>query len=216
MNKSTNATYDQYVKMGRDLVSQVKCHQAQIAYYATKVCEIKHGGKTRSSVYTLGKYAADIGVNRKTLSEWVSIYRNVIVKIDLDAEKVTQKDWTVATRVQKLFKDEKQTVQAIMGIPHAKNRGVRQDMSPAKVKDLFKQSYNGPNMQSEVYAWNDSIITIKNKIASRDLSGVSLSSLISLKENLDKASEHLLRQITKAKPEKKVKNAKAAQRAATK
>jgi transposase-like protein len=203
--KQSNTTYDQYVKMGRDLVNQINSHQAQLAYYATKVCEIKHGGKTRSTVYTIKKYAEDVGVHHKTLSEWVSVYRNVISKIDLDPEKVTKKDWSVARRVQNLFNEEKRTVQSIMGMSGKKERGCRQDVSKERVKDLFNQNYDGPSFQSEVYSWNDYVIFVKNKLLSRDLDKVSTSSLISLKENLDKASDIILKHITKSEVPKKVK-----------
>lgn len=213
---ATSTSYEQYVRMGKDLVNTINCYQAQIAYYATKVCEIKHGGITRSTTYTLTKYAADIGIKSKTLSEWVSIYRNVITKVDIDPEKVTKKDWTVATRVQSLYAGEKRTMQALAGLSGKKNKGYRPDVSVERVKDLFKQNYDGPSFQKEVYEWADYVIFIKNKLLARDLSTVSVSSLISLKENLDKASDHILAELTKKKPVAKVKNAKAALRAAAK
>jgi hypothetical protein len=207
--KTGNATYDQYVKMGRELVNSINAYQAQIAYYATKVCEISHGGIKRSTVYTLSKYAADIGVNRKTLSEWVSVYRNVIAKIDIDPEKVSKKDWSVAQRVQTIFNQEKRVEQAMNGTSGKKQRGTRKDVTPERVKDLFKQEYDGPSFQKELYEWDQYVIFIKNKLLSRDLSKVSTSSLISLKENLDKASDQILKHLTKgSKPAQKVKTRK--------
>lgn len=198
-----NTEYEQYVKMGRDLVGQIECYQAQIAFYATKVCEIKHGGRTRSTVYTLSKYATDIGINRKTLSEWVAVYRNVIQKLGKEAKEVTSKDWSVANRVQNLLKDEKRTVQTIMGVKGAKTHGYKQEVSAERIKDLFKQNYDGPSFQKELYAWNDYIVFIKNKLVGRDLSQVSTSSLLSLKENLDAASDTILRHLTNTPGSKK-------------
>lgn len=212
-----NTTYDQYVKMGKDLVNQIGCYQAQIAYYATQVCTIKHGGITKDTTYTLTKYAKDIGVKSKTLSEWVSVYKNVITKLNMDPEKVTKKDWSVANKVQNMFNEEKRIEQAMLGISGSKNKGVRKNMSPEIVKDLFNQNYNKNSFQSEIYEWDKYVIFIKNKLTARDLNEASVSSLINLKENLDKASEVLLRHISNPKKStKKVVNKTAQNRVTTK
>lgn len=191
-----NELYDQYVKMGRDCLNDINSKQALIAYYATIVCTIKHGGHTDSKTYTLSKYAADIGMKLKTLSDWVLIYKNVIAKMSIPADKVTKKEWTVANRVQQLLNQEKRTKQALSGLPRKKTKGVKVDASPERVKDLFKRSYDKKDFQREIYTWNDYVLNIKNALVSKNLSSVELNSLISLKENLDKASDVILRHIT--------------------
>jgi hypothetical protein len=190
-------TYEQYVEMGKKIIGDMKCYQAQVAYYATKVCEIKHGGRVRSTTYTLTKYAADIGVHKKTLSEWVSVYRNVISKLDKEVSKITPKDWTVANRVQNLLNEEKKTIQHIMGTSGKKERGTRKDVSPKRVRDLFNKNYDSNTFQNDIYNWNNQIIFMKNKIVTRDLGEVSVGSLISLKENIDAISDMILRQLLK-------------------
>jgi hypothetical protein len=192
--------YLSYVSLAKGLLSEIKSHQAKIAFYATKVCEIKHGGRTASSVYTISKFAEDIGMNRKTLSEWISIYKNVIVKLGKEASEVSGKDWQAARRVQNIINEQLRTDQALAGVAGKKERGSRKNASPEVIKDMFNQNYNGPSFQKEFHDWNDYMITIKNKVRSRDLSQISVSSLISMKETADALSEHILKQLTRKEP----------------
>lgn len=185
-------TYNDYVKLGRALLREVRCYQVQIAYYATKVCTIRHGGKS-GDLYTLSRYAYDIGMNSKTLSEWVSVYRNVILKLDKDMKKITPHDWTVAQRVNYILTMEKRAENEITGNPNKKSGSpYKGDFSKKKIKDLFKRNYDERSFQHEVMRCTDAVISVKNKLLLRDLSEASTSSLISLRENLDKASDIIL------------------------
>jgi hypothetical protein len=188
-------TYQDYVELGRALLKEVRCHQVQIAYYATKVCTIRHGGRS-GDLYTLVRYADDIGMKSRTLSDWVSIYRNVIQKLDRPIEGITSHDWTVASKVNFILASEKKVAQELMGLPKRKSKGWKRFVPGSTVKDLFNRNYDKNEIQIEIHQWTDTVIGIKNKLLSRDLSGASSSSLISMKENLDKASDTILNHLT--------------------
>ena len=189
-------SYEEYVRLGKGLLLKVNCYQAQIAFYATQVCTIRHGGRS-GDLYTLKKYAQDIGMNGKTLSGWVGVYRTVIEKLGMAPEDVTQKDWTVAQRVFFILESESKATQALAGIP--KNKGWRKFVPTKTVKDLFKKNYDSHTLQNQIHQWTDTVIFIKNKLVIRDLNEASTSSLLSLKENLDKASDTILRHVTRTK-----------------
>lgn len=194
--KTTQDEYQFYVTKGREAVMSIECYQVKVAAMATKVCEINHGGRARSTTYTLSKYANDIGLNRKTLSEWVRIYRAVVSKLDLDIETFSKNDWITAGRVMELVTEEKRVKQALLGIKKRKQRGVKVELSADKIKELFNQSEAGTGFQGKVYQWTKTVSYIKGKISEADLSEASLGSLITLKESLDNASDSILRYLT--------------------
>jgi hypothetical protein len=180
-------SYEEYVRLGKEMLSSIRCYQVQIAHYATIICQIKHGGKEKG-LYTLAMYSKDIGVNRKTLSGWVNIYRVVIQKLDIDLDEVTVRDWYVASRVHELLKKEKQAINEAIGTIKAKDKGWKINTPPEKIKSMFKSHGRQRPIESEVHSWTDTIIGIKNKIRTKDLSGASTESLMMLKKNLDRAS----------------------------
>jgi transposase-like protein len=188
-------SYEQYVKMGKRLLREIKCNQVQIAHYAVQVCDIRHGGRMVNGEYTMARYAADIGMNPKTLYEWVAVYRRVIAKLDKGIDKVTPKDWAVANRVNSLLQEEKKHVQKLNGQSGKKTSAYKQDISPARVKQLFSENYNGPSLQKEVCAWSDYILFVRNKLEKIDLTKVSDESILVLKSSLDEASSILLRHL---------------------
>lgn len=95
MKKNKTLSYSDYVKLGKDLVQSIEAYQVKIAEYATKVCDIRHGGIS-TNYYTITDYAKDIGIPYKTLQNWVRVYRNVCVKVDKKIE--TKKDWEMARK----------------------------------------------------------------------------------------------------------------------
>lgn len=70
------STYEKAVKKARGLVREREKMKWKIAKLAYDTCEVVIGGhhnKTKE-IYSLTKFADDIGVNRKTLSDWVHNY----------------------------------------------------------------------------------------------------------------------------------------------
>jgi len=89
--------YQDYVKKGRALLEELEdlkeiqdCYQSKIAKYALSVCDIRHGGQS-GGLYTMKDYALDIGANPKTLSNWVAIYKNVLVKIGIEDPTIEER-----------------------------------------------------------------------------------------------------------------------------
>lgn len=183
-------SYEDYVRMGRQVLASVRVHQVHIAYFATQVCQIKHGGKERG-LYTLAMYSKDIGMNRKTLSGWVSIYRSVIEKLDIDLNEFTPSDFSAATRVHSLLKNEKQAINNALGTIKVKDKGWKIQTPKDKVKELFNRFKKERPVELEVHGWTDTIIGIKNKLIKKDLAPVSTESLLLIKKNLDQSSHYI-------------------------
>jgi hypothetical protein len=187
--------YEDYVKRAKFLIETIQCHQAEIAYIATKVCEIKHGGKTSIKTYTLTRFSKDIGINVKTISGWVSIYKNVILKIDKSYETVTKKDWQTASQVDDMIRQEARARNALEGLSKKKTRPF-DSYSPEIIKDIYGKVYTGDNFQKDVLGYIRYVIFIKNRMQAKDLSQCSASSLLTLKENLDMLSDTITRHLT--------------------
>jgi hypothetical protein len=195
--------YKDYVSRARFLIETIECYQAEIAYIATQVCKITHGGRHSSESYTISKFAKDIGVNRKTLSGWISIYRNVLLKVGINHQKLTKKDWTTASVVDDLIRQEIRALNAINGTPRKKN--IIKNFDDKKIKDLFGKYYNENDFQHDVLNYVRYVIFMKNNLISKDLNCVSNSSLIQLKENVDEISDTIMKHLS-AKIKEEVKN----------
>lgn len=187
--------YEDYVKRAKFLIETIQCHQAEVAYIATKVCEIRHGGRSLSQTYTLSKFSKDIGINAKTISGWVSIYKNIILKIDKSYETITKKDWQTASRVDDIIRQEARAYNAINGLSRKKTKPF-QNYSPDTIKDIYGKVYTNDNFQKDVLGYIRYVIFIKNRMQAKDLSHCSVSSLLTLKENLDMISDSITRHLT--------------------
>lgn len=185
--------YNFYVREGRKLLHARECYQAVIAFYASQVCTIVHGGKQGKNLYCLSDYAKDLGINKRTLSGWSMTYRTVIQRLEMDLSKITEDDWKVASRVSAIIRDEKRQIQEASGMKRKKGRGwnITGFIPTDRVRDLFNAEKNGRSAQAAVNGWTDTTIFIKNKLRQADLSSVSEVSLRSLKMNLDEASSEI-------------------------
>ncbi len=79
------ARWVRYIEEARPWVKKLCSDRLEVAKIAIRACRIKQGGGAHWSkfegVYTLKRFAEEVGVNYKTLSGWVSAYRNVISKL---------------------------------------------------------------------------------------------------------------------------------------
>ncbi len=124
--------YQDYVDHARKLLSQIESHQAQIAEIALKVCEIRHGGPSEG-VYTLSRFADDIGLERRTLSNWVALYRDIILKAGI--KKPTPEEWAAARITGRILKNEATVANKRDG--QAKSKGAR--ASDQEILKLFEK-----------------------------------------------------------------------------
>lgn len=199
-------TYSHYVTEGRKLLEAVEVHQCMIGFFATQVCTLKHGGRTPQGRYTLQKYAADIGANRKTLSQWVATYRDVIEALGMDPSKVTGPEWSLAQETQRLLRKRKRAIQDQLGIKRAKGRGweVRAEVPVSEVRDLYDQARKGRTPESLIHGYTDTLLYMRGKIRGMDLGEVPVEALKMYRDVINELStevtQHLLhgRSITEA------------------
>lgn len=96
--------WQSYVTRGQDIVSRIAKDRLLLAELAVEACEITHGGGSHWSgfkgVYTLTRFAKEIGINYKTLHNWVRLKQNVYDKLIQGGYEVDViKDWAAMTRV---------------------------------------------------------------------------------------------------------------------
>jgi hypothetical protein len=185
--ENQNKEYLSLVAKGKSLLKTVVCYQATLAAYTLKVCTISHGGRAGSKFYTLTDYAKDLGMNKKTLSEWVSTYKIVIKTVGLNNNNCTMKDWEAANRVMKFLGMEKR----VSNNNGRKERGVRSDISADRIKTLFGENYSKRSASSDVKEYIRNTLQIKNKLQEIKLDEIDDVDLIALKEHLDAASHRI-------------------------
>jgi hypothetical protein len=93
------ANWKRYVTEARQYVTSMNGHRLHIASLAIQACDIQHGGGAHWSdfkdVYTLKKFAEEIGVTYKTLHGWCRVKTNVIDKLPA-GEYDDKTDWCAA------------------------------------------------------------------------------------------------------------------------
>lgn len=87
MNKYDKLTYKQKVERAKEFLVDVNAAKYEICLLAVSVCDIRHGGKTKEEVYTLSKFANDIGMVPKRLSVWVVEHKRVYSKLGIQPKK---------------------------------------------------------------------------------------------------------------------------------
>jgi hypothetical protein len=78
-------TWADCVQAAKMCVVRIEQYRMVIASLCIKACDIKHGGGGHWNGFadqkTIVNFAAEIGINKKTLSEWVAVKRDVINKL---------------------------------------------------------------------------------------------------------------------------------------
>lgn len=177
-------TYAQYVRLGRTCLARVRCHQVMVAYYATRVCEIREGGGGAPR-YGLSQYATSLGMSPKLLSRWVIVYRTVIERLGMDTKAVTPTIWTAAQRVTSILKSEARLVNAEEGTPGVRRR---KQAPVRRIRTLLKDNLSAASPQAQVYVWTETVIGIRNRVAQGHTEGASRGSVEHLRDQLNLAS----------------------------
>jgi len=176
--------YTTYVDMGKKLVEKISAHKVQVCKYALAVCEIRNGGPS-DDYYTLGNYADDIGIKRKTLTNWVEIYRSVVVKLGKDIK--TNEDWQSARTAHESLRLET-TIENKKDL--TKNKRRTMDLPKEKVQQKYDEINNGKKpVALEIHRCTKSAKTILHTVKERDLSEIEDKTLTYLMETLDNASD---------------------------
>jgi len=96
-----DATWEDCVSAAKVCVVRLTQYRMLIASLALKACEVRHGGGGHWNGFadykTITAFAKEIGIHRKTLSEWISHKRNVVDK--LQPGEVDPTNWKLLRRV---------------------------------------------------------------------------------------------------------------------
>jgi hypothetical protein len=128
------------VNRAKKLLREIETHQAEIAKLALQVCTIRHGGRS-NGFYTITDFARDIGIERKTLSHWVSIYRDILSRIDI--AEPTKEEWSAGGKALRLLNSAKTIENSLDGTPRVKKRKLS-DAPVAELKGLFQRIQDRP------------------------------------------------------------------------
>jgi len=165
----------------------MEAYQHKIAEMALAVCQIRHGGPS-DKYYTLSDFADDIKVNRKTLSNWVAVYRDVLLKCDI--KKPTPDQWKTASKVEKTLKTQRTVDNAKSGTPRSL-KPYRKDIPKEQIKTLFNEiesNISDPYLIDRIFS---SVRYNKGKLEGIDLSKCDEKKLIHIMMMLDQASDYI-------------------------
>lgn len=197
--------YAWYVKAGKDLVTELnllkektESYQFQIAKFAVGVCTIRHGGRSEG-IYTLKKYATDIGINHKTIQNWTATYRIYTGSIDAEANTLTPKEWMAASRLNNLLKKERAHTNRQVGREGSRH-AYKQEVPKDKVENIYRQLLdNEKPFIHEFFNMENSLKHNLNVLKTRDLSIIPDHSLLHVMTLLDEASEVINQYLTNKK-----------------
>jgi hypothetical protein len=195
LKNNTNAefdlSYDDYVSMGKELLKKVDCFQARIAFYALKVCDIRHGGISKN-IYTCRDYAISLGIPVHTLSEWTLIYRNVILRLDIKLEEIDSNVWKNARRTNDRMGWDN-PIAKVSGGNSTKRKKHKINTPLVELKRFFKEesSQDGPSFPSEFRGYIAATQTMVSRFKKRDLNLIDDIQMITLMKSLDEASDIL-------------------------
>lgn len=192
--------YQNYVKLGKAELKTIEGHQRRIAEYAIKVCTIRHGGRS-NGYYTLTDYANDIGMNIKTLQNWVQIYKNVILK--LDKKRQDKATWKQAASVNQFLKEDRTIDNQINERPRGSKMAYKSDIHADKVQKLYDNMKEAKPFETEFITITQAAKNMKNVLTKRDLSIIPDDRWGYLMKIIDECSDIINDHLTKNKKNKK-------------
>lgn len=75
-------SYGQCVTKAKDLLQNIKQTKYEVCLLTLRVCDIRVGGHTpNGDIYSIAKFAKDIGMKKHTLRKWLEEHRNVVEKL---------------------------------------------------------------------------------------------------------------------------------------
>ncbi len=119
-----------YVAQAKYTLDLIGSYQYKLAKMACEICDIRHGGIS-THLYTVTDFANDIGMNSKTLQNWVSVYRTITKKCGISI--TTESDWKKARLAMQLIKHEKRRRNKSDG----KTSKYRNELDASVIKNLF-------------------------------------------------------------------------------
>lgn len=101
--------YQRYLELNSKSASL----RAQIAKLALDACDIRHGGHKGVDLYTIKKFAEDIGMSNKTLSTWVQIYS---MGKRIDITEPSEEEWSKLRQAHTIEKHQNSKFAQKIGI----------------------------------------------------------------------------------------------------
>jgi transposase-like protein len=99
----TEKEWQSLIRKARGLILKEKGHQFKVAAIAIEACCINHGGD-RNRRFTVAKFANAVGINRKTLYQWIRYKRRIIDKLPVKT-KIDEIPLEVLANVDKRIGD---------------------------------------------------------------------------------------------------------------
>ena len=95
-------SYDYYVLEAKKTLIGAKNKQMRVATIATYVCDISHGGRRNKDQITVVKFSNDIGMNPRTLNEWIRVKNKIYDNLEpkYRREMKYEQLWRVSRRVK--------------------------------------------------------------------------------------------------------------------
>jgi hypothetical protein len=185
------AEYKNYVKLGKDLLGKIENYQIKICDYAMEVVTIRHGGYSKG-VYTIKKYAEDIGLVPKTLQNWLQVYRNVIIKLEDPANA----DFKTASKVNNVL-DERRTLTNVADGTVGRKTG-KIHTPPERVRSLYNsyEKHEKP-FEGEFINIVQQIKSFKSLLEKRDLNIIEDAHLMVAMDIFDHCGEIINQHLTK-------------------
>lgn len=91
--------YSECVKKGKFLIESLQSTKYEICLITSRVCDIRIGGHGKGkAIYSMKKFANDIGMSAETLRKWMGEHRNVVEKLP---HKPKKEDYKVIREVMK-------------------------------------------------------------------------------------------------------------------
>lgn len=163
--------YKGYVMRARKLIKEAESYQFKIAEMAISAC--------KESEKSIADFARDIEIPRRTLAQWVQIYKEVIEKLGL--QKPTSTDWAKAAKVHKYMMNEKK-----------RDGRIKKNLPKRKVVQLFKK-IDDPE-RNQFLLLDRALSSAKHIchiVKTTNLEKVQDTQLIELLYSLNEASSHV-------------------------
>lgn len=187
--------YQWFVEAGRNILKGMVVHQAVLGFYASKICTIRHGGRS-DGYYTIKDYAEDLGINPKTLNDWTAIYRRVIQHLNLDPLKMSVHEWKAARRIAYGLE---YSIQNKNNEDDKKRRKNKLFPDKEKIQKLYEENLEGPSFFLESSNWASYFQTIQKNVQKRDLSLANRTTLIQIMSACDFISDFINDYLTENK-----------------
>tara|TARA_R110000803_G_scaffold162194_1_gene225841 strand:+ start:34398 stop:35207 length:810 start_codon:yes stop_codon:yes gene_type:complete len=160
--------YNSSVKIAKQLIGDMEAIQYKVALLAYKSCTIRHGGRS-PGIYTILKFANDVGINPKTLSGWINVFVNVAKK--LESPPTTRKEWSAAGRVNNRLTEHNRQNNLENNTPKSKSRS---SVSNDAVRAMYDEESEGMSSIHQFQQFISYIKQMKYKLKKRNFSDVDI------------------------------------------